>query len=250
MDTTKIKLALQQLDHADDSHWTADHLPRTGVVQRLANDTTISRTDINEALPGFVRKVGDEMGDPPEQTGDNVPAVADAAPVEPIVEAEGDGELMTQEEVEAILDQNIRDAEATLQQSQRDIVTARKAEDVARKALAEAHKDKLTKFPPLTPAENIQLYLRSELEKRAAAAGVTLPPIDQAFSRANTRGWRRPVHMQDGSVVMPERRQGSPNRSVDGHMPQSKMPSGFGRPVRAVVGVDGRMVMPKARGVA
>ena len=55
-ETPKILAALAQLDPADNSHWTSDGLPNTGVVQRIANDQTIKRTDIQSARPGFDRE--------------------------------------------------------------------------------------------------------------------------------------------------------------------------------------------------
>lgn len=72
--TTKetIITALSQLDHSNNDHWVDDGLPRTSVVQKLANDPTIRRQDINEAAPGFARK----NSDPEEGLGTG------AAPVE------------------------------------------------------------------------------------------------------------------------------------------------------------------------
>jgi len=56
-DVEKIHGALNQLDHGNDDHWLDDGTPRTGVVQRLAGDQTITRQDIAAAAPEFRRKI-------------------------------------------------------------------------------------------------------------------------------------------------------------------------------------------------
>src|ERR1035437_4719578 len=75
-DKEKILKALSKLDHSDSSMWTDDGLPITKVVQQLADDSTIKRSDITEASPGFERKlVSTETGPAPE-----VLATADVPP--------------------------------------------------------------------------------------------------------------------------------------------------------------------------
>lgn len=51
-----IKQALQKLDPLDDSHWTAEGLPRMGVVEDLVGDSSINRTDVTNAVPEFNRE--------------------------------------------------------------------------------------------------------------------------------------------------------------------------------------------------
>jgi hypothetical protein len=53
-DMQKVLDALAQLDHDNDDHWLPDGTPKTGVVQRIANDQTIKRRDIEAA--GIVRE--------------------------------------------------------------------------------------------------------------------------------------------------------------------------------------------------
>ena len=206
----KIRTALEQLDHDDNTHWTDDGLPRTGVVQKLANDTTIKRSDINEAVPGFARKVGDAMGDPPE-------GVTEAGAAEDKIKTgskDGDGELMTEAEVHAILTQNIVVAEAAVKAAQRKIMEGHADEKKAVAALAAARQDHQAKFPPMTPMENIKQYLASENAKRAAEAGkpghYEPARVDAAAQRHNSRGWRRPIRPAmgvDGKLVMPQQRE-------------------------------------------
>jgi len=203
----KIRAALAQLDNDDNAHWTDDGLPRTGTVQKLANDTTIKRSDIHEAYPGFARKVGDAMGDPPESvTGAEVPS---AKPV-----TEGAGELMTEAEVHAILTQNIVAATEAVKAAQRKIFEGHADEKKALAALTAARQDLAQKFPPMTPMENIKQFLATENARRAAAAGVPghyqPAQVDMAAARGNSRGWKRPVRPAmgvDGKLVMPEKRE-------------------------------------------
>lgn len=52
----KILDALRQMDPGNDNHWTADGLPKMDTVHFFAgNDTTITRAQVTEAMPGFSR---------------------------------------------------------------------------------------------------------------------------------------------------------------------------------------------------
>jgi hypothetical protein len=51
----KIRDALELLDVTNNDHWLREGEPRTGVIQRIATDMTITREEIQEAWPGFKR---------------------------------------------------------------------------------------------------------------------------------------------------------------------------------------------------
>lgn len=51
-----IKAALEELDHENDEHWTNAGLPDVGAVKDILGDK-VSRSEIEEADPDFVRKV-------------------------------------------------------------------------------------------------------------------------------------------------------------------------------------------------
>jgi hypothetical protein len=54
----KIKEALSHLDPANDEHWTADGLPRMdAIVELLGGDTSVTRKDVTDAVPGLTREV-------------------------------------------------------------------------------------------------------------------------------------------------------------------------------------------------
>ena len=57
--------ALSKLDHADDDQWLADGSPKTAVVQRLADDTSITKQQIEAAAPDFRRQTveADPLGE-------------------------------------------------------------------------------------------------------------------------------------------------------------------------------------------
>src|SRR6266704_2800443 len=65
-----IAEALQSLDHTDDNLWTDDGSPLVSEIQRLTNDKTITRAQINDAIPGFARKTKDSVAED-EQPGDS-----------------------------------------------------------------------------------------------------------------------------------------------------------------------------------
>ena len=50
-----IGTALGLLDQADDKHWTDENLPRVEAVCAIMEDDTVTRAEIDAALPGFTR---------------------------------------------------------------------------------------------------------------------------------------------------------------------------------------------------
>lgn len=86
-DENKILTALQQLDVANDNHWTADGQSRIDTVKLLAGDATLTRADIDAAAPGFNRSTsagytpptGDTPPPPPVDQGAPAPVVPAAA---------------------------------------------------------------------------------------------------------------------------------------------------------------------------
>lgn len=212
----KIRAALQQLDKANDQHWTEDGLPREGIVRKLASDTTISRKDISDAQPGFQREpvvpaptAGDNVD---ELTGETVQPGAgkvDAAAQKAATEngndsndgahtdpAKNTGDMMTESEVREVLETRVRNAEQALADSQQHVRDSHKAVVDRQADLASVKADLSRAYPPLTAAENIKQYIASEMEQRKVAHGYGgVAPgsqIDAAMMRSNSRGWRRP----------------------------------------------------------
>lgn len=205
--TAKIREALKGLDPTNDKHWTDDGLPREGVVQKLANDQTLTRKDISEALPGFQRKpveaANKETGAGPKGgfdplTGDpisgEVPSSINADP------AKNTGEFMTDAEVQDLLERRLAAAQQEVIDAQQAVRDANRRVVVANAAVADRRADLSREFPPLTVAQNIKNYIASEQAQRAAAAEgfrhSTVAPgsqIDAAMQRGNSRGWKRPV---------------------------------------------------------
>src|ERR1035437_1742179 len=201
-DKEKILKALSKLDHSDSSMWTDDGLPITKVVQQLADDSTIKRSDITEASPGFERKlVSTETGPAPE-----VAATADVT--EPMTE--GDGEPMTEDEVREVLAQRVTAAELTLRDARTAVSAAYDAERAAVSKVTEARKEQASAFPPITAAANIQQHLKRQQAIRAALASGQAPvsQIDAAMTRGNSRGWKSPSrtaeHYLRGTTVAPK----------------------------------------------
>jgi hypothetical protein len=186
----KIKAALLQLDPSNAEHWTEDGLPVTRVVQQLASEPNLKRSDINEVAPGFTR----ETTEPVEKTATGEKADAVVEPVAQAGETKDSGV-----DYKAAYSQ----AEAEYAATKRDTVEARRREDAARAAMDAARVKMNAAFPPMSHAENIQQYLKNENAVRAAkhnAAGVyaSTSQIDLAMSSRRGRGWNRP---QRGQVV-------------------------------------------------
>lgn len=200
--TAKIRAALDQLDPANDKHWTDDGLPTEGVVRQFARDQAISRKDIQDAHPGFQRNAT-------KPAPDNL----DPLTGEPVVEAipgsgggviesnedptKNTGELMTDAEVRAILDGRVKAANEELAAAQQMVRDANNRVLKAQTGIVSAREQLTREFPPMTQAQNIKEYIASEMAQRAAAHGHGEPGvpgsrIDAAMQRSNSRGWRRP----------------------------------------------------------
>jgi hypothetical protein len=170
----KILAALAQLDPNNDSHWNTDGLPNTGTVQRIANDQTIKRGDLQNARPGFDRDMARAEAKAAPADFEEAPA-APGNGLDPAVKAEAVAKLAAGEEVEitddqlrAVLAKRVKDAEAKLEQGRQ---MARDAAVMQQEGLAEinaARRDFHKYFPPLTEAQNIKAHLAAENEARAA----------------------------------------------------------------------------------
>ena len=172
----KILAALSQLDPNNDSHWNTDGLPNTGTVQRIANDQTIKRGDLQNARPGFDRETARAEAAAATQAApaefEDVPATSGltpAAKAEAVAAVSADDEVeITDEQLQALLAKRVRDAEAKLEQGRQ---MARDAAVMQQEGLAEinaARRDFHKYFPPLTEAQNIKAHLAAENEARAA----------------------------------------------------------------------------------
>jgi hypothetical protein len=74
MSDNKILDAVKQLDKANDTHWTADGLPRLEAVRELASDTSLTREQVEAAAPGFKR---------PHEAAEPAPPAPPAEPTPP-----------------------------------------------------------------------------------------------------------------------------------------------------------------------
>jgi len=227
----KIRAALAQLDPTDNDHWTDDGLPKTGVVQRIASDQTIKRSDIQAASPGFERPAPtdqppvDDFGQAVDQTAQAGTETAGGPKAEAAKPTDGDetlegneGEFMSEEEVHSILVQRVAACENDIQAADKALADAQNARIAAVKARDAARKDLNAKFPPMTDAEMRKQHIASENARRAAMVegrGAMASRVDQAMARGNSRGWRRPVRgvvgadgnlikTPDGRVAIPQ----------------------------------------------
>lgn len=171
-----IKEILQSLDHANDALWTDDGAPLVAEVQRLGNDLTITRAQINEAFPGFARKTSDSVAED-EQPDDEAPLAEGSggsvggvnlttetiAPVTAAADVLLSPEL-EQERLRQIAYKRVLEAEQAITDA-RDGVS--KAYDVVAQAEKRHTRALLlfsSKYPPLTAAANIKLHLARQQE--------------------------------------------------------------------------------------
>lgn len=202
-----IREVLKSLDHKNDALWTDDGSPLVGEIQRLTNDKTVTRAEINEAQPGFTRiiavAVADDAADEPTEGIGSAPApeivlkTTDTPPpfdarLEP--EVNGQGPALSEIEVRAILVRRIADAEQAVMDAKGRVAAAQADVIRAEQRHARAIADCQRKYPPLTAAENIKRHLASQqeaLRQRVEGDG-GVSQIDTSMGQSNKRGWTRP----------------------------------------------------------
>ena len=193
-ETPKILAALAQLDPSDNSHWTSDGLPNTGTVQRIANDQTIKRTDIQSTRPGFDREAAQAAKDAAlapadfEEAPTPAPVVAKAlAPVAP----QGDTVTVTDEQLHAMLAAVVHDAEAMVTKGRAMEKAGGEMTTNGLKSLSQARVNFHKYFPPATQAENTRAYLEASNAERMArvVAGRSSSQLDAAKRGSAARGW-------------------------------------------------------------
>ena len=208
----EILEALLGLSPGNDEHWTADGLPRLDAVENLLG-ASVTRKQLTNAAPDFNRAMAQSVVDEAASQGDTEQpdadktepsanpqplgdpdetdtATADASghdDFDPLAEGPGDEE--------AELDEAIQEAQDRVSAIQRALEQGKLALAEAEQDLANAVNAKNSAFPPLSAAEAIQQFQRSEHEKRAAARGVVLgsvaSPIDAALKARRTNQGRR-----------------------------------------------------------
>lgn len=210
MTATKDELisALRELDTTNDANWTDDGSPRVDVLRGLLNDATVTRAQINEALPGFSRK-GDATpeADLAAQTAtggapDDQPLDADT---EDMVLQDAVEELdlndptrdqpLDREQVRVLMKKRIDDASQEIVEAQLSIRNANAHLIAVQKRHSRLIGDFNRRFPPLSAAENIKQHLAAHQARKTAAAqeGQGISQVDLAMSQTNRRGWKRPT---------------------------------------------------------
>ena len=189
-----IKEILEALDHKNDALWTDDGSPLVSEIQRLANDKTITRGQISDASPGFVRKTKDSVTEdvqPGDEPGlfDDAPVVEEAkntrvknTTIVTVSEVQAeDGGFETEEEererIKVIAKQRVSDAELALSEAKTHTAEAYRAERQAEQRLTRALTQYSAKFPPMSAAENIkQHHARQQELLRERVTGSRFEP--------------------------------------------------------------------------
>jgi hypothetical protein len=205
-----IAEALQSLDQTNDALWTDDGAPLVAEIQRLTNDKTITRAQINEALPGFARKQKDSVTEDvqPDDEPDVIETAAQSegqAPVDPEDfedENDEDGRLRMIAH-KRVLDaqKGIEDAKAAVSQAMKDVAAAEARHTRALQLFS-------AKYPPLTAAENIKQHLarqteilRERVEGARFVPNVPQNPLDAKLqNRHRDNGRNKPVQTQKGFI--------------------------------------------------
>lgn len=202
----EILEAVLALDASNDEHWTADGMPRLDAVENLLGGN-VTRKSVTNAAPDFTRTAAvarvvaeQSPGEPDEASS----ATAD------VTETDQDGQdrsladddndsVLTGEpglvldddplaegpaDREAQMDAEIEQAHDRVVQIQQDMANGKQALAEAESELSAMIDAKNKEFPPMTQAEAIQNFQRSEHAKREAAhlGGAASSPLDQALN--------------------------------------------------------------------
>lgn len=202
-DKAAIAEALQSLDHADDTLWTDDGAPRVDAVQRITNDDKITRAQINDALPGFVRKGTDSVTEPPD---DDETAGIDPGVIQPVAKnttivaapPEGEGlDLDPDQEYERlrlIAKGRVDDANEAVAEAKSAIADAQQNLRAAEGRLTRALTLYSARYPAISVAANIKQHLERQqeiLRERVTGSKLeTLNPIDAVMQQRRRNGGR------------------------------------------------------------
>ena len=238
-ETPKILAALDQLDPADNTHWTNDGLPNTGVVQRIANDQTIKRPDIQNARPGFDRAAALAAAAPPadfEEVPATAPVVAKTSVTAPVA-SQGETVMVTDAQLHASLSKQIRDAEAMVEQGRKMQNEGGKMEGDGLKQLQTARVNFHKYFPPMTQAENTRAAIEASNAERMArvTARGFASQLDAAKRGGNARGWNGQAQSRgpDGARAFSRKEAAAMGFAVPGSAAATNRPTPIPRGVRA-----------------
>lgn len=196
--------ALQSLDHTDDKQWTDDGAPLVAKVAIICNDTTITRAQINDALPGFVRKTEESITEevqPEDEIDDfNEPVSKDAETVAALM-APPDGEPLSEEDeyarLRAIAQRRVDDAQTAVGAAKDKVSEAIREVGNAEQRHARALQLFSAKYPPLTSAANIKQHLERQqeiLRERVTGSrfepNVAQNPVDETMMNRNRNNGR------------------------------------------------------------
>jgi hypothetical protein len=167
-----IAEALQSLDQKNDALWTDDGSPLVAELQRICNDKTITRAQINDALPGFARKTDDSVVEDVQPDAEVQPTAPNTAAATMVAQAqvaldEDESDLSPEQEqlrLRAIAYQRVRDAELFLAQAKETVSEAQRAVVSAEQRHDRALHLFSAKYPPMSPAENIKQHLARQQE--------------------------------------------------------------------------------------
>lgn len=188
-----IKQILEGLDHTNDALWTDDGSPLVTEIQKLANDKTVTRAQINEALPGFARKTTDSVTEDvqpeDEALGDETGGIGtEPGPLDIAAQAGDDEELSSEQEHERLRQiafQRVQDAERAISAAKDAVSDAQRAVVHAEQRHFRALQLFSAKYPPLSSAENIKQHLARQQETlRERVTGsrfepnIALNPVD------------------------------------------------------------------------
>lgn len=164
-----IKQILESLDHTNDALWTDDGSPMVAEIQRLANDKTITRGQINEALPGFARKTKESIAEEVQPDAENItdPGPLDAAAATSD-EDDFDFTDLTPEQdqarLRAIALARVQDAELAVSDAKEAVADAQRRVVLAEQRHTRALILFSSKFPAMSASENIQQHLARQQE--------------------------------------------------------------------------------------
>lgn len=185
-----IVQALDMLDPSDDEHWTEDGSPRVDKVREITGIEDLSREEITDAAPQFMRPSTEPEETPVGQVEEEKPKeeVAELSPVEEepeVSDEEAEQRMTAYGRAMDDLDNNITAINQELADKKNALLEAK-----AERARVQEERD--AEFPPKSPAEAYREVVARAHAERASRVGARIALEDLAG---------KPLDIRTGSAL-------------------------------------------------
>lgn len=217
----QVNEALSKLDPKNNDHWNTAGKPQMDAIHKLLPEgAKFTRQDLIAIAPDFNRELAvklsadaeaaakgetteEEVEEEIEETEGADETEAEEADEEADEEGESNDETFEAPSGEDfdLYNAQINKLNESIDLNKQRVDKLHKENEALEKSVARLVDERNQKFPPLSPAQNIQLYLKQQQAQRALRVTGVSPkaPLDAALQKKPGLGHRRPT--TQGSTV-------------------------------------------------